>query len=81
MKTMGLKPGDMAYISVRARNHPGLVVLTKASKRGHLGTYKVDKSGNVRLSRDILKKGSLESVSQFKMRLTDDKRGVILVKN
>jgi hypothetical protein len=79
VKSLGLKPGDLAYVSVRARNHPGLVVLTKASRTGHLSTYKVDRSGNIRLSAKTLKRGRVDKTQQFKLRLTDDKRGIIVL--
>lgn len=79
MAKMGLDPGKLAYVSKR-KGGSGVVVLQKASKTGHLATYRVDKSGNIRISRNILKKAGLSSASKLKMRLRDDAKAVILVK-
>lgn len=78
---LGLKHNSLAYVSKRAQGYPGLVVLPKASKTGHLTTYRVDKSGNVRISKKVLEESGLSKANNFKMRLADNKSSIILLEH
>lgn len=80
VQKLGLNPKSLAYVAKR-NGGDGLVVMPKPSKTGLLATYRVDKSGNVRISRNILKAGGLDGAKKIKLRLTDNTKAVILLKN
>lgn len=76
---LGRRPGNLVYVSKRKGGN-GLVVLKSASKTGHLGTYKVDRSGNIRLSQKVLEAAGLSGTSKVKLRLSDDSRAIVVLK-
>lgn len=73
----GFKPQDFVYVSVRAHNQPGLVLLKNPSQTGHLSTYTVDKDGNIRLSHFVLTQGNLGAAS--KVRFKADKQKIVVL--
>jgi hypothetical protein len=79
VRDAGMNKGSVAYIAKRNGGHTGLVVMDRKPRTGLLGTYLVDKSGNVRITRKILQDAGLAGTASLKMRLTDNRRAVILL--
>jgi hypothetical protein len=76
-KKVGFGKNSQVFVSKRAGG-PGLMLLKKPTKSGHLSTYKTDRDGNIRLSQYILNKGGV-TTNQVKFRVTDSVHGIVVL--